>query len=389
MTDIINRTGAEALIPDEVSKDIIQGAVAASSVLTRFRKLPNMSSKTRTQPVLDMLPLAYFVDGDTGMKQTTRMAWDNKRIVAEEIAVIVPIPESVLADAEDSGYDVWGEIKPRIVEAFGGVIDKAVLFGVGKPAGWRESLWDSIVKSGTMVHASNDLYADILSKGGVFSKVEECGYDVNGVISGVALKADLRDLRGSDGHPIFKDSVQGATTYALDGTPISFNRNGTWDNKKAKLIAGDFSQAVYAIRQDITYKILTEGVIQDPNTKEILYNLAQQDMVALRCVMRLGWELPNPINAENADNENRLPFAALIPAVAHNVTVTTPTNGTVTADKATAKVGEIVSLTVSPSPNYKVGTIKVNDTAITAKNGKYTFIMPDEDVTVTATFVGA
>ena len=78
MADIINRTGAEALIPDEVSKDIIQGAVAASSVLTRFRKLPNMSSKTRTQPVLDMLPLAYFVDGDTGMKQTNQGVQDRQ-----------------------------------------------------------------------------------------------------------------------------------------------------------------------------------------------------------------------------------------------------------------------------------------------------------------------
>ena len=46
-------------------------------------------------------------------------------------------------------------------------------------------------------------------------------------------------------------------------------------------------QLVYSIRQDITVKILDQGVIQDPETKDIVYNLAQQDMIALRVVMRL------------------------------------------------------------------------------------------------------
>ena len=32
-------------------------------------------------------------------------------------------------------------------------------------------------------------------------------------------------------------------------------------------------------------------------------------MVALRCTLRMGWELPNPVNAENADNATRFPFA--------------------------------------------------------------------------------
>ena len=77
-----------------------------SAVLSRGRRLANMSSRTYRMPVLDMLPLAYFVNGDTGQKKTTKMAWDKKLITAEEIAVIVPIPEAVL---DDSNYDIWGE----------------------------------------------------------------------------------------------------------------------------------------------------------------------------------------------------------------------------------------------------------------------------------------
>ena len=48
-------------------------------------------------------------------------------------------------------------------------------------------------------------------------------------------------------------------------------------------------------------------------------------MVALRCVMRLGWEIPNPINALNPNEETRFPFASILPETAPttvNVTTT-------------------------------------------------------------------
>ena len=125
-TNIIDRTGAESLIPVQEANEIIQGIVTQSAVLQRGRKLPNMTSRQYKMPVLDMLPIAYFVNGDSGQKKTTKMAWDKKFIVAEEIAVIVPIPEAVLDDAE---YDIWAETKPRIIEAFGEKIDGAILFG--------------------------------------------------------------------------------------------------------------------------------------------------------------------------------------------------------------------------------------------------------------------
>ena len=93
-TNIIDRTGAESLIPVQEANEIIQGIVTQSAVLQRGRKLPNMTSRQYKMPVLDMLPIAYFVNGDSGQKKTTKMAWDKKFIVAEEIAVIVPIPEA-------------------------------------------------------------------------------------------------------------------------------------------------------------------------------------------------------------------------------------------------------------------------------------------------------
>ena len=44
-----------------------------------------------------------------------------------------------------------------------------------------------------------------------------------------------------------------------------------------------------------------------------MYNLAQQDMVALRAVFRVAWQVPNPINRVNENSSTRYPFSALVP----------------------------------------------------------------------------
>ena len=61
-------------------------------------------------------------------------------------------------------------------------------------------------------------------------------------------------------------------------------------------------------------------------------------------------------------------------------------NGTVTADKETAKKGENITLTVTPAEGYAVKSVSVNGTAINDVKGVYSFEMPDEDVTVSAEF---
>lgn len=306
---IIDRTGAASLIPEENAREIIQGVVTQSAVLQRGKKLPNMSSKTYKMPVLDMLPIAYFVNGDTGAKKTTKQAWDKKFITAEEIAVIVPIPEAVL---DDSDYDIWGEVKPRVIEAFGKVIDGAVLFDLDKPSTWRDGVVTTATKAGSVVTlvTGDDLYDKIMAEEGIIAKIEESGYFVNGHMADISMRAKLRGLKDTTENPIFKSDMQNGTTYSLDGSPMNFPNNGAFDKSKALMISGDFSQLVYAIRQDITFKLFTEGVVQNTDGS-IAYNLMQNDMVALRAVMRLGWEIPNPINSMKTDKTKRCPFAIL------------------------------------------------------------------------------
>lgn len=310
--NIIQRTDAEALIPVEVANEIIQGVPQMSAVMQLGTRLPNMTAKQKRMPVLNSLPMAYFVNGDTGTKQTTKVDWKNKFLEAEEIAVIVPIPEAVLDDAE---YDIWGQVRPRIEAAFGEVFDAAVLYGTNKPSTWPDGIVTQAKQKGKVVAlgTGNDLYDDIMAEGGVIDLVEQSGFMVNGHVAAMSMRAKLRGLRDADGQPIFKATMQEGTRYQLDGEPMIFPQNGSVDPTESLLIAGDWRQLVYSIRQDMTYKILTEAVIQDPATGEIVYNLAQQDMVALRCVMRLAWQIPNPINQLARNEADRFMFSVLTP----------------------------------------------------------------------------
>lgn len=313
-TNMISRQEAEALIQEQLINTIQQEAPKQSVFMSLARKLPNMTSKQTRIPVLDMLPMAYWVNGDTGYKQTSNQAWDNVYLTAEELAVIVPIPEAVVADAS---FDILGEVQPRILEAIGQRVDSAVIFGADRPANWRADIITTARQAGNNVApgGSPDYFDLIMGEGGVIAKVEESGRMVTGALSSMSMRSKLRGLKGTDGHPIFKSDMQGATQYALDGAPMYFPQNGAFDQSVAQLIVGDFSQAVYAIRQDVTVKLLDQGVIQDPGTKEIIYNLSQQDMIALRVVFRMGWALPNPATRLDADRLS-CPFAYLEPATA-------------------------------------------------------------------------
>jgi len=323
MASYISRANVSPLMPEEFQREIVQSVAEQSIIMQVSKRLSNMARGQRRIPVLSALPTAYFSnpgssaeDNDIPFKNTTKMQWANKYIDAEELNVIIAIPESAL---DDQDYDLWGEIKPKLLEAFGLAFDKAVLYGIQAPSSWATNIYTASQAAGNFVElstgASASLYDDILSEGGVIQKVELDGYMASGHIADMSMRAKLRGVKDSTGQPIFKtvykDGMQGGTNYELDGEMMYFPRNGCMIPESALMFSGDWSQLVYAIRQDISWKILDQAVIQDPSTGAIVYNLAQQDMVALRGTMRLGWQVPNPINRVQSDSTKRYPFAVL------------------------------------------------------------------------------
>jgi len=314
----ISRTDASPLIPQEVSNEIIKSVAETGTLLRLARRLPNMSSAQKRMPVMSALATAYFVNGDTGLKQTSALDWTNKYIDAEELAVIVPIPEAVL---DDSQYPIWDEVKPELIAAINVAVTQAVLYGTNIPASWTTNLGAAGLIAGALAASQQisladytDLYEAILGEKddettGLLGLLEADGFLANAHLAHTSMRRKLRNVRDQKGQPIFLPSMQVRGQYDLDGAPCEFPLDGSLDSTYL-LISGQWNQLVYSIRQDITWKILSEAVIQD-GTGAIVYNLAQQDMVALRAVIRLGFALPNPINRMNPTAATRYPFATL------------------------------------------------------------------------------
>ncbi len=309
-TIAILREQTEALMKTQEITEILQSTVESSIALKAMTRLPNMASGVMEYPIMDSYPIAGFVEGDTGLKMTTKMSWKKKKLYVGEIAAIVPIPDNIVAD---SGYDIWGQVKPRLIEAAGRVIDKAIFFGIDKPDNWRDGILQGATAAGNIVTETADIYNDIFGTDGVVSKIEEDGYFPDQIISAINMRAKLRSLRDNSNRPLYLEDMKNATPYTLGGMSMQFPRNGAFDATKASLFVGDFKQAVYAIRQDVTFDVFNSGVISDENGK-IIFNLMQNDMKAIRMVIRLGWDIFNPLNAINEDEATRFPFAVYVPS---------------------------------------------------------------------------
>jgi HK97 family phage major capsid protein len=307
--NLVSRTNVQPLVPEDVVDSVIQGAITQSAALSLFPRV-NISTNQQRIPVLSVLPTAYFVNGDTGLKQTTEQAWTNQYLNVEEIAAIVPVPEAVL---DDSGFDLWGEVQPRLEEAIGRILDAAIFFQVNKPASWPTGIVAGAVAAGnayargTATPAQGGIAEDFNQ---VYGLVEADGFDVNGVVTRRTYRSRLRGARDTTGQKLLDLGPNGENM--IDGARLIYAMPGLWPTgfSAAEAIVGDFSQVMLGVRKDFTYKLLTEAVITD-NTGAVIYNLPQQDMVALRVVARFAYGVANPTNFDQPTAAARWPFGVL------------------------------------------------------------------------------
>jgi HK97 family phage major capsid protein len=307
-------------VPQPLAATIIQEAPKNSAALSLMNRT-TLSSKTQRMPVLDVLPMAYWVGGDTGMKQTTQMAWKNVIMVVEELACIVPIPIAYLDDAD---VPLWSQVQPRITEAVGALIDSAVLWGINKPATWGESVFVGATKSGNTVieGGTTDLGTDVSALGEMMAQT---GYTLSGFAAMPGMNWKLVGIRSAQGIPIYQPDMTGKPGGTLYGYNMSEVNNGSWQMPTAGaiMLGGDFSKSIIGMRQDISFKMFTEGVISD-DTGKVILNLMQQDAVAMRMVMRLAYATVNPVTVMKKGSAitARWPFGAVLGAG-----TTAPTEG--------------------------------------------------------------
>jgi len=310
-----------ALIPPEVQTEIIESAVKESVVLSRFKRLANMTSRQVVLNVRSVLPMVGAVDGydepnsapttRTFMKPVTDQKFDPRNIYAGEFAAVKIFRNADLSDALAAGNDIIRGDIPLFSSQFGAAIDTAVYWGRGKPPEWAtiDSLWRRANANNAIVTRTNDIYGDIFGTDGVRDKILLTGYMPTGFTSALNMMGILDGLRDVQGRPIFVDTLRNEYPYALRGIPLGFSENGAWDVERALMMMADFSKLVYSVREDITWKIDTSGTYTDQRTGEVHY-CGQQNKTALVMHMRMGWNILDPVTQLS---KNPLPFAFLAP----------------------------------------------------------------------------
>ena len=302
----ITRDGSnDPLVPTPVAQEIIKEMPKSSVILNNSRRVL-MASKTLRQPVMSVLPSAYWVTGDTGLKQTGTADWANVTLTAEELAVLIPIPLAYLDDAQ---VPIWDEVAPLVVEAIGQKLDAAALFGTDAPASFPTSIYSGCLAAGNVVvkgASSTELSQNVAYMGQLLA---EDGFNVNGFAAAPGFSWQLVQLRGDDG-PIYQPAMQDAVGSRLYGFPIQEVANGSWDASEALLIAGDWTKSIVGVRQDITFTRHTDGIVSDGNGA-VVYNAMQQDSVIYRAVFRVGYAIANPETRTNTTDGTRYPFGVV------------------------------------------------------------------------------
>jgi hypothetical protein len=277
-TNVTSRTDAAALVPEEVSKEMLGKATEKSAVLQMFRPVPVGRAQVRF-PVLSpsRSPTSWRRHRSP---QTTEINWANKFMNVEEIAAIMPVPDNVIADVD---ANIWDEAMP-------------LLAGGGRPH----------PRPGRPLrHERPELVADERPVG-AHQRRQQRHRGLRGH-GGRILRRHRRPVRQGRGRRLRRHRLgrrrlrqeQAPHRPRLAG-PQARRRPGLRRRRhprrlrdrlpdarplahhvgSPRLFGGDWSQFVVGVRQDITWRVLDQAVIQD-NTGAIVYNLAQQKMVAL------------------------------------------------------------------------------------------------------------
>jgi hypothetical protein len=182
--NITSRTDAAALIPEEVSRDLVRRSTNESAELSLFRRVPVGRAQVR-------------------------------------------MPVNVIADVE---MNIWDEAMPYMTEAVGRTLDSAVFFGTNAPASFPTNVTAALRAAGNnttegTAAASGGYMADIDI---ALGKLEADGYEADGMIAATSFKGKLRSARNAQGDRLDADRVAG-DLKTFDGMSVVYpKKRGHW-----------------------------------------------------------------------------------------------------------------------------------------------------------------
>lgn len=276
----IDRNDVAALIEEGYSTEFLNTAEEGSAALKTF-DIIRMGNKVTNLPVLASEPEAAFVgewsdadeaDNTGAVKPTSKATWGSKNIVAEEIAVIVPIHENLIAD---TSIDVLSEITKLGGNAIARRLDRAVLHGEQKPVTWSsKDLQAAVAATGQSVAVGTDAEDLLDALYQIEGDMADANFNDPVVIAKRSLRSKLKNQRDANG------AFLGAADVLADFDP-SFTKH-LGNDVVAYVVDRDAVRV--GVRSDISVKVLDQATVGG-------INLAETDQIAVRFTARYGYVL--------------------------------------------------------------------------------------------------
>lgn len=279
-------------IPEELLREVLRVQAAEYGVARReMRYLPfsGVGNSRRIPKLGSACTVAWTDEG--AIKHKTQPSFEIVVQTLKKLTAIVTMTEEIL---EDTAINLTQLISELIAEEVAKEVDTQFLAGTGSP-------WTGVLNNANCIqHATTSAAITGLTADDILDAYDKLPASIQGrakIYCHRTVVSVLRKLKGTDGQYIFQGPTGGAPATCW-GMPIVVTEvlPGTADtaaNKKFMFIGDLRTAAIYGDKQQIRFKLLDQATIGNLEGDGLI-NLAEQDMIALRFVMRVGYVCSMP-----------------------------------------------------------------------------------------------
>jgi len=282
---------AGLLIPTELRNEVLRIAETQYGLARRdMFYLPfSGPGNSRTIPTLGT-SVSVVWTGEGAKKGVTQPKFSLVQQTLKKLTAIVPMTEEILEDSMINLNTLLGQL---FAEAIAKEEDIQFFAGTGAP-------WTGILNNGTVNHvdqASGDAYQ--LTADDLLDMIDATP---TGALNGAKFYMNrqvlsiVRKIKTIDGAYVFAQptgTLPGSIWNYPYETSDAFPTPAETGTGDAYILFGNLKQgAIFGDKQQIRIKLLDQATISDVDDSSI--NLAEQDMVALRIVERVGYVVALP-----------------------------------------------------------------------------------------------
>lgn len=284
-----NRTAVA--LPTDVSQEVMQLARGESAIMQLARRVP-LPGRGLSIPTITADPEAEWVD-ETAAKPVKNPGIAMKIMKGYKLAVILPFSNEFRRDLAA----LYDNIVARLPGALAMKFDRTVIGAVTAP-GEHFGTLAAAAKQSILAASNFTVYDGMVA---AYGNISTAGGILNGFAMGPQGYGLLLGAQDKQGRPMFLPNSNDGRIPGVLGAQIIQGRGvykagsaASGDDPATAAIvgvAGDWSQAMYGMVQDIQIEFSDQATLTylDENGETVTINLWQRNMFAVRCEFEAGF----------------------------------------------------------------------------------------------------